>query len=98
MSGYAVLWMGEEQRPIPGRLEFEPQALLLQGGRRSEEAQVEIPYDEIVGLRRDLETRVGRYRGIRLEVRATGTFLIASLGGVGVLSEIFATLREMLAG
>jgi hypothetical protein len=94
MSSYAVLWQRGRGEPVPGRLEFDPDGLWLQGGNRGSEVRVEIPYDEIVTANRDPFAHIGRRHAIRVESRAAGALLLASVGAVGELSEIFDTIQR----
>jgi hypothetical protein len=85
MSSYAVVW-NEEQGPLNiGRLELQPEGILLDGA-----VARELPY-------RDMhEVRVGRARGERIAGRPTllvrlvsgGVVAIASIGAPGTLSEL----------
>jgi hypothetical protein len=56
--------------------------------------RVEIPYDEIVTANRDPFAHIGRRHAIRVESRAAGQLLLASVGAAGELSEIFDTLQR----
>jgi hypothetical protein len=86
MFSYAVCWRNGGIA-FHGRLEFDPHGLWLSGGDRGHELRVEVPYDEIVGAERAGD-RIGPCPAVRVRTRATGTLLIASMGGFGCLSEI----------
>jgi hypothetical protein len=96
ISGYAVVWRRDEGLPLPGQLEMTKKELVLRGGTREREEGVRIPYHEILGLERDSETRSGRCRAITVFSRSSGDLLIASIGGVGILSEIWTALQQAL--
>jgi hypothetical protein len=98
MASYAVVWQRGDRLPLAGRLELTQEGLRLQGGSRGSEERVEIPSGEILGLERDSETRIGRCRAITIVSRNAGELLVASVGGVGILSEIFAALQQTLGG
>jgi hypothetical protein len=93
-----VVWRNDEDLPLPGRLELTGNALCLDGGDRGSVQRLVIPYGEILGLERDSEMRIGRYRAITIFSRNAGELLIASVGGVGLMSEIFTALQQTLVG
>jgi hypothetical protein len=45
-----------------------------------------------------LVTRIGRCCAITIFSRNAGELLVASVGGVGILTEIFAALQQTLGG
>lgn len=93
MSSYAVFWRNSGVA-FHGRLEFDPHGLWLHGGERGHELRVEVPYDEIVGVERDPQSRIGPCQAIRIRTRAAGNLLIASAGSLGILGEIQDTLQR----
>lgn len=97
MSTYAVLWQSNHAPPQSGRLEFDRNRLYLHGGDRRHEVEVAIPYTDIVAAERDPQAHIGPCRAIRLKPRGTGPILLASLTGVGALTEILTTLLEALS-
>ena len=97
MSSYAVVWRaGDEEPPLVGELVLTADAVRLSGGDRVDETRLVLPYGEILGLERDSEMRIGRCRAITIFSRNAGELLVASVGGVGFLSEIFAALQQTL--
>jgi hypothetical protein len=80
-----------------GRLELTSNGLWLHGGSRENEERIGIPYGEIVGLERDTKAHIGPCRAITVVSRNAGELLISSVGGVGILTEIFAALYGMLS-
>lgn len=92
MSSYAVCWQSSGI-VFYGRLEFERYGLWLYGGERGYELRVEVPYDEIVSAERAGD-RIGPCPAIRIETRAAGSLLIASMSGFGILSEILDTVHR----
>lgn len=99
MSSYAVVWRkGIEEPPLAGELELGEGALRLSGGVCQNETQFLLPYGEILGLEHDPETRIGRCRAITIFSRNSGELLIATVGGIGLLTEIFAALQQSLVG
>jgi hypothetical protein len=92
MSSYAVFWRSGGIA-LYGRLEFDPHGLWLHGGERGYELRVEVPYNEIVSAERAGD-RIGPCPAIRIQTRAAGSLLIASIGGFGVLSEILARVHR----
>ena len=98
MSSYPVVWRSGDELPISGRLELTANALCLDGGDRGHEARLVIPYDQLLGLERDSLMRIGRCRAILIFSRNAGELLVASVGGVGLLSEIFSALQQTLGG
>jgi hypothetical protein len=87
MSSYAVFWRNGGIA-FHGRLEFDPHGLWLHGGERGYEVRVEVPYDEILSVERDTHDRIGPCPALRIQSRAAGCLLIASVGGAGTLREI----------
>lgn len=100
MSSYAVVWArnGIDEPPLAGELELGEGALRLSGGVCRNETQLRVPYDEILGLEHDPETRIGRCRAITIFSRNSGELLIATVGGVGLLTEISSILQQVLGG
>lgn len=96
MPSYAVVWQEEDGLPFAGQLELTSRGLWLHGGSRGSEQHVEIPFGQVLGVERDSERRIGRCPAITIFGRNTGELLIASVAGVGVLSEIFAALQQTL--
>lgn len=83
--------------PLSGRLELTEKGLCLHGGCRGSEQRVQIPYGEIVGLERDSQMRIGPCRAITIFSPSAGEVLVASVWGIGILSEIFAALHRTLS-
>lgn len=98
VSSYAVVWRDDEELLLSGRLELTEKALSLHGGDPRHEKQLVIPYGDILGLERDPETRIGRAQAITVFSRNAGELLIATVGGVGLLSDISTTLQQALGG
>jgi hypothetical protein len=96
VSSYAVVWRSDEGSPHAGRLELTEKALSLHGRDR----RLVIPYAQVLGLERGSQTRIGRSRAIRIftDSRNAGELLVATVGGVGLLSEIFTALQQALGG
>jgi len=69
----------------------------LHGGGRGAEERVQIRYGEILGLERDSKMRIGPCRAITIFSSNEGQLLIASVCGVGILTEIFAALHRTLS-
>jgi hypothetical protein len=59
--------------------------------------RLQIRYDEVITAERHPGRRIGPCNALRLDCLNCGTLLIASIGGVGILGEIFATLRTALS-
>jgi hypothetical protein len=97
MSSYAVFWRNGGIA-FHGRLELDPHGLWLHGGEQGHELHVDVPYDEIVGVDRDAEARIGSSEAIRVRTRAAGNLLIASSAGVARLREIQETVRRAICG
>ena len=87
MSSYPVFWRSGGIA-FHGRLELDPHGLWLRGGERGHELRVEVPYDEILSVKRDPEDRIGPCPAISVQSRAAGSLLIASVGGAELLDEI----------
>jgi hypothetical protein len=98
MSSYGVIWRNEEGMPLAGSLELTQRGLWLHGGHHESEEHVHIPYGEILGLERDPQTRIGRYCAITIFSRTAGELLVASVGGIGILTEIVGALQQALTG
>ena len=96
MLSYAVVWQNGEEKPHSGRLDLTETTLFLEGGNRNNEMQVEIPYDDILSVERHSRNRVGTSRAITICSRNAGELLVASVGGAGLLGEIFTTLQQAL--
>jgi hypothetical protein len=95
MSSYAVFWRNTGI-VFHGHLELDPHGLWLRGGERGHELRVDVPYDEIVSIERNGHDRIGPCPAIRIQSRAAGSLLISSIGGVGTLGEIYASLQQTL--
>ncbi len=100
MSSYPVVWRHGEDGPLlSGRLELTENALRLRGGGdRRHEKRLAIPYSEILGVERGPEMRIGRCRAITIVRHNTAELLVASIGGIGLLNEIFAVIQQALTG
>lgn len=92
-----MVWRRGEELPLAGRLDLTDSALRLQGGNGESREQLVIPYREILGLERGPQVKIGRSRAITIFRRDAGELLIASVGGVTFLSEIFAALQQVIA-
>lgn len=93
-----MVWRQGEEWPLAGRLDLTESALRLQGGNGESREQLVIPYRDILGLERDPHARIGDGRAITIVRRDAGELLIASVGGVSFLSEIFAAVQQVIAG
>lgn len=98
MSSYGVVWRNEEGAPLAGSLELTPKGLWLHGGYCGSEEHVHIPYGEILGFERNPQTHIGRCRAITIFSRDAGELLVASVGGIGILTEIAGALQQALTG
>lgn len=96
MSSYPVVWRNGGDLPLPGRLELRANGFCLEGGNGTTAERLVIRYDDVLGLERDSQARIGRCRAITVFSRNTPDLLIASVGGVGLLTEIFAALQQTL--
>jgi hypothetical protein len=96
VPSYAVVWRNDDGLPRSGRLELTEEALSFHGGDRRNETRLVIPYGDLLGLERDPERRLGHCRAITIFSRNAGELLVATVGGVGLLSEIFASLQQAL--
>ncbi len=92
VSSYAVCWRGDGIA-FYGRLECNAHGLELSGGERDHELRVEVPYDEVVRAERAGD-RIGPCPALRIDTRAAGTLLVASMGGLGVLGEILEEVHR----
>ncbi len=97
VSGYAVFWR-TGGIAFHGRLDFDSHGLWLHGGEREHELRIEVPYEEIVSVERDPRNRIGPCEAACVHTRAAGNLLIASAGGIGLLTEIVSTLQQALGG
>lgn len=96
MAGYPVIWKALGESTTAGQLELGPSSLTLREGEQRAERQIEVSYDEIVGLGRASE-RVGKLHALRLEGGHVGTILIAAFNGAALNSEILERLQLALA-
>jgi hypothetical protein len=96
VAGYAVIWKASGDLATAGQLELGPDSLRLRGGRQGSVRDIEVAYNEIVGLARATE-RVGRLRALRLESCDVGTILIAAFSGAALNNEILEQLQLALA-
>jgi hypothetical protein len=97
MSSYAVFWRNGGIA-FHGRLELDLHGLWLHGGEPGHELQVDVPFDDIVGVERDAQTAIGSCQAIRVQTRHAGNLLIASSGGSGSLGEIQETVCGAIGG
>ena len=94
---YAVLWRQGDGPALAGRLELSENTLWLRGGgNRWNEQWLAVPYSEIAGLERGPEMRIGRCHAITIFRHNASDVLLASIGGVGALGEIFGFLQQAL--
>lgn len=99
VPSYAVVWARHpEERPLAGRLDLTEHGLRLRGGNGEAREKLVIPSTEILGLERGPQVRIGGSRAITVFRRSADELLIASVGGVSVLGEIFTALQQMLTG
>jgi hypothetical protein len=95
MASYAVILQHESEDPAAGRLEIGCHALWFHGSNRGGQQRVELDRAEIVSAGRDPEAMIGPCRAIRIQSRTLGSFLLASISGVGILREILDSINAI---
>jgi hypothetical protein len=93
MESFAVLWSESDHPPHAGRLELGAAELRFDGRRTQS-----VPYAAIesVHVGRDREARIAGRPSLVLALAAGGPLRIASVGGVGVLSELAERLANLI--
>jgi hypothetical protein len=93
-ASYAVIWRYQTDEVYTGKLELSCDRLRLSGACHGDPACVEIPYQELRAVRRPRETGVAvrELPALLLELANGGVLVLASLFGVGALSEVAATV------
>jgi hypothetical protein len=96
MPSYAVLWKEEAHNEVHlGRAEFDAHGLALHGDSR---ARLYILDGELDGIERDGQTRVGVCEALRVTTRNGINLLMASVSGIGMLTELHEELAQRLLG
>jgi hypothetical protein len=95
MTSYAVILQHEGEPPAAGRLEIGPHALWFHGSNRVGQERLELDHSEIVSAVRDRNIHIGPCRAIRIQSHTLGSFLLASMGGVGILREILESINAI---
>jgi hypothetical protein len=99
-ASYAVVWREGEQPQGTGKLELLRRAVRLDGVGGDGPVVLDIPYDELAGLRiaRRPEERVAGGAALVLERRAAPPVRVASFGQPNLISEIAERLAALELG
>ena len=96
MVSYAVTLQPDGEAPSAGRLDIDRKVLRFRGRNPAGQLRIELPADEIVSAGKNAGVGDGPGRTIRIETRTLGAFLVASIGGVGILSEILDAINGLV--
>ncbi|MFL5910473.1 MAG: hypothetical protein ACJ768_07920 [Gaiellaceae bacterium] len=94
MESFAVLWSESDHPPRAGKLELGAAGLRFDGRQAQSVRYADI---ESVHVGRDTRARIAGRPALVLALAAGGPVRIASVGGVGVLSELAERLANLIA-
>jgi hypothetical protein len=101
VSEYAIVWKDTDHPHdiYAGGLTIDPDGVRLRGsaGRRAIRHRFR-PADIDAVRRAHPEQRIAGFPSFRLDLRSGRTLLLASVTGVGVITEVVETLSAMLPG
>ncbi len=101
MESFAVLWIESTGTVRAGKLEFEPNALRLEGpgGRHGGAYVHRVFYEDIesVHVGRNNGDCIGGRPSLVLDLAVGGQLRIGSVDGVGVLTELAGRLGHLTA-
>src|SRR5439155_14103728 len=99
-TSYAVVWREGELPQGTGKLEPLRRALRLDGVSGNEGVVLDVPYDELAGLRvgHSKEERIAGSTALVLERRCQPTIRIASFGQPNLISEIAERVTSIELG
>jgi hypothetical protein len=94
MASYPVIWRERgRDAATTGRLELgDGVGFSLHGGPRGEEVRAEILYDDLERVCRDHDSRIGSCQALQIDTRTGRSLLLATIGGIALLNEIYYTL------
>ncbi|HEY2543327.1 MAG TPA: hypothetical protein VGH92_09775 [Gaiellaceae bacterium] len=95
MESFAVIWSESYHSPRAGKLELDAAGLRLESQQRAQR----VYYEDIenVHVARDRGERLAGRPALVLDLAVGGPLRIASLGGVGILSELAERLGHVTA-
>lgn len=87
---YAVVWRKGDGPVVPGQLQLLKDAIRLHGGARGSTIEERLPYSRLsaVRLAHRPEERIDGRPSLLLEVASLDRFLVAAIGGFGVVAEL----------
>jgi len=93
-TSYAVVWREGELPQGTGKLELLPRVVRLDGRRAGAATTLDVPYDDLAGLRvdRTASERLAGNATLVLERRAAPAVRVASFGRPNLISEIVEQL------
>jgi hypothetical protein len=99
-ASYAVVWREGELPQGTGKLELLRRALRLDGVSGNERVVLDVPYDELAGLRvgHSKEERIAGSTALVLERRCQPAIRIASFGQPNLISEIAERVASIELG
>ena len=89
-GGYAVIWRKDDGPVVPGVLLLAGDAVRLRGGIRGHPVEHAFPYRSLsdVRLTHSAAERVQGLPSLLIEVCRLDRFLVAAIGGIGVITEL----------
>jgi hypothetical protein len=97
---YAVTWVVGSGPVRAGKLVLTPRGLRLEGGSPSGRFySLSLPYRDLAGVRvaRSAAERIRRLPTLIVERRGRAAIRIASVGGLGMTTEVFDRLAPLIA-
>jgi hypothetical protein len=99
LTTYAVIWAHSgEERVRAGRIELRPDGFALHGRSQESEIREQVDADDIARVQRLPHTqRLGRLPALKIDRRVGPALLVATVAGIGALTEIADTLASSLS-
>lgn len=90
VSSYAVVWQKDDGPVVPGQLRLEQGGIRLFGASAGRPEEHTLPYQSLgsVRLAHAPDERLTGRPSLLVELRTLERFLIAAIGGFGVLTEL----------
>ena len=97
---YAVTWVVDGGPVHVGKLELSPSGLRLEGGGRAGRLySLSLLYRDLTGVHiaREAIERIRRLPTVVIDRRGRDAIRIASVGGLGITTELFDRLVQLIA-
>ena len=85
-----MVWRKDAGPVVPGQLLLVKVGIRLRGGSRARPEEHELPFRELADVRiaQGPEERIQGLPSLLLELRSLDRFLVAGVGGLGVVNEL----------